>query len=135
MAKASADGKRVDQVLDIIKEMTMLELRDLNERIQDEFGITAAAPVAVAAPAAASAPAEAAAAEEEKTEFTVHLKDIGANKINVIKAVREVTTLGLKEAKDLVESAPAAVKEDVGKDDAETARKKLVEAGATVEVT
>ena len=134
MAKASADGKRVGQVLDIIKEMTMLELRDLNERIQDEFGITAAAPVAVAAPAAAGAPAEAAAAEEEKTEFTVPLKDIGANKINVIKAVREVTTLGLKEAKDLVESAPTNVKEGISKADAEEAQKKLKEAGATVEL-
>ncbi len=135
MAKASADGKRVDQVLDIIKEMTMLELRDLNQRIQDEFGITAAAPVAVAAaPAAPGAPAEAAAAEEEKTEFTVHLKDIGGNKINVIKAVREVTTLGLKEAKDLVESAPTNVKEGISKADAEEAQKKLQEAGATVEL-
>ncbi len=134
MAKASADGKRVDQVLDIIKEMTMLELRDLNERIQDEFGITAAAPVAIAAPAALGAPAEAVAAEEEKTEFTVHLKDIGANKINVIKAVREVTTLGLKEAKDLVESAPTNVKEGISKADAEEAQKKLKEAGATVEL-
>ncbi len=134
MAKASADGKRVDQVLDIIKEMTMLELRDLNDRIQDEFGITAAAPVAVAAPAAPGAPAEAVAAEEEKTEFTVHLKDIGANKINVIKAVREVTTLGLKEAKDLVESAPTNVKEGISKADAEEAQKKLKEAGATVEL-
>ncbi|MCH6555441.1 MAG: 50S ribosomal protein L7/L12 [Chloroflexi bacterium] len=134
MAKASADGKRVDQVLDIIKEMTMLELRDLNDRIQDEFGITAAAPVAVAAPAAAGAPAEAAAVEEEKTEFTVHLKDIGANKINVIKAVREVTTLGLKEAKDLVESAPTNVKEGISKADAEEVQKKLKDAGATVEL-
>ena len=134
MAKASADGKRVDQVLDIIKEMTMLELRDLNDRIQDEFGITAAAPVAVAAPVAAGTPAEAAAPEEEKTEFTVHLKDIGANKINVIKAVREVTTLGLKEAKDLVESAPTNVKEGISKADAEEVEKKLKDAGATVEL-
>ncbi len=136
-AKASGDGKRVDQVLDVIKEMTMLELRDLKERIQDEFGITAAAPVAVAAapagaPAAAGAPAE--AAEEEKTEFTVHLKGIGDNKINVIKAVREVTTLGLKEAKDLVEGAPTNVKEGISKADAEEAAKKLQEAGATVEL-
>ncbi len=131
-AKSSGDGTRVDQALDIIKEMTMLELRDLNQRIQDEFGVTAAAPVAVAAaPAAAGAPAEA-AAEEEKTEWTVHLKDIGPNKINVIKAVREVTTLGLKEAKDLVESAPTNVKEAISKPDAEEATKKLQEAGATV---
>ena len=136
-AKSSGDGKRVDQVLDIIKEMSMLELRDLNQRIQDEFGITAAAPVAVAAaPAAAGAPGAPAEApaEEEKTEWTVHLKDIGPNKINVIKAVREVTTLGLKEAKDLVESAPTNVKEAVSKSDAEEATKKLQDAGATVEL-
>jgi large subunit ribosomal protein L7/L12 len=135
-AKSSEDGGRVDQVLDIIKEMTILELRDLNQRMQDEFGITAAAPVAVAAPAAAAAagaPSEA-PAEEEKTEWTVHLKDIGPNKINVIKAVREVTTLGLKEAKDLVESTPTNVKEAVSKSDAEEAAKKLQEAGATVEL-
>src|SRR5712692_6846567 len=105
MAKGA---NKVDQVLDVIKEMTMLELRDLNQRIQDEFGITAA--VAVAAPASAPAAAGGdgaapAAVEEEKTEFNVVLKDVGANKINVIKAVREVTTLGLKEAKDLVEAA------------------------------
>ena len=137
MAKTSGDGKRVDQVMDLIKEMSMLELRDLNLRIQDEFGVTAAAPVAVAAPAAAggaAAGAPAAEAEEEKTEFTVHLKDIGANKINVIKAVREVTTLGLKEAKDLVESAPTNVKEGISKADAEEAAKKLRDAGATVEL-
>jgi large subunit ribosomal protein L7/L12 len=134
--KSSEDGGRVDQVLDIIKEMTILELRDLNQRMQDEFGITAAAPVAVAAPAAAAAPGapSEAPAEEEKTEWTVHLKDIGPNKINVIKAVREVTTLGLKEAKDLVESAPTNVKEAVSKADAEEATKKLQEAGATVEM-
>jgi len=138
MAKTSGDGKRVDEVMDLIKEMSMLELRDLNQRIQDEFGVTAAAPVAVAAPAAAGAGAGAGApaaeAEEEKTEFTVHLKDIGANKINVIKAVREVTTLGLKEAKDLVESAPTNVKEGISKADAEEAVKKLQAAGATVEL-
>ena len=134
---AKADTK-VDQVLDIIKEMTILELRDLNEKITEEFGITAAAPVAVAA-APAGAPAAgdgaaAAAAEEEKSEFNVVLKDAGANKINVIKAVREVTSLGLKEAKDLVESAPTNVKEGIGKADAEAAQKKLQEAGATVDL-
>jgi len=137
MAKSSGDGNRVDQVIEIIKEMTMLELRDLNQRIQDEFGISAA-PVAVAAPAAVGAPAAGAlaeaAAEEEKTEWTVHLKDIGPNKINVIKAVREVTTLGLKEAKDLVESTPTNVKEAVSKADADEATKKLQDAGATVEL-
>jgi len=130
---AKADNK-IDQVLDIIKEMTILELRDLNEKITDEFGITAAAPVAVAAPGAGAADGAAAAAVEEKTEFNVILKDHGANKINVIKAVREVTSLGLKEAKDLVESAPVAVKEAIGKPDAEAAQKKLQEAGATVDL-
>ncbi|TMB67839.1 MAG: 50S ribosomal protein L7/L12 [Chloroflexi bacterium] len=132
-------GNKVDQVLDIIKEMTILELRDLNQKIQDEFGITAAAPVAMAAaPAGGSAAggdgAAPAAAEEEKSEFTIVLKDVGANKINVIKAVREVTTLGLKEAKDLVEAAPANVKEGVSKADAEGIVKKLQEAGATAEM-
>ena len=138
MAKGAG---KVEQVLDLIKEMTILELRDLNQKIQDEFGITAAAPVAMA-PAGGVAPAGApagdgaapAAAEEEKTEFTVVLKDVGANKINVIKAVREVTTLGLKEAKDLVEAAPANVKEGISKPDADAVVKKLQEAGATVEL-
>ncbi len=131
---AKADSK-IDQVLDIIKEMTILELRDLNEKITDEFGITAAAPVAVAAaPGAAAGDGAADAPVEEKTEFNVVLKDIGANKINVIKAVREVTSLGLKEAKDLVESAPVTVKEAIGKPDAEAAQKKLQEAGATVDL-
>jgi large subunit ribosomal protein L7/L12 len=128
---------KVDQVLDIIKDMTILELRDLNEKMKDEFGITAAAPVAMAAMPAAGAPAgdgAAPAAAEEQTEFNVVLKDAGANKINVIKAVREITTLGLKEAKDLVEAAPANVKEGIGKSDAEAAVKKLQDAGATVEL-
>ena len=127
---------KVDEVFDLIKDMSVIELRDLNKKIEEEFGVTAAAPMAMAmAPAgapAAGAPAEAA---EEKTEFTVTLKDIGANKINVIKAVREVTTLGLKEAKDLVESAPVAVKEDINKEDADNVKKKLEEAGATVELS
>jgi len=131
-------AERVDQVLDLIKEMTILELRDLNQRLQDEFGITAAAPVAAAAPAAGApapgAPAAAPEAEEEKTEWTVTLKDFGANKINVIKAIRQVTTLGLKEAKDLVEGVPATVKEGIPKAEAETVVKKLEEAGATVEM-
>jgi large subunit ribosomal protein L7/L12 len=133
---AKGDNK-IDQVLDIIKAMTILELRDLNTKIQDEFGITAAAPVAMAAaPAAAAAGdgAAPAAVEEEKSEFTIVLKDIGANKINVIKAVREVTTLGLKEAKDLVEAAPTNVKEGINKTDAEAIMKKLQEAGATAEM-
>jgi len=133
---AKGDNK-VDQVLDIIKEMTILELRDLNTKIQDEFGITAAAPVATAAaPAAAAAGdgAAPAAVEEEKSEFTIVLKEVGANKINVIKAVREVTTLGLKEAKDLVEAAPTNVKEGINKADADAIMKKLQEAGATAEM-
>ena len=129
-------ASKVDQVLDIIKEMTILELRDLNEKITDEFGITAAAPMAMAAaPVAAAGGGDGAApAAEEKTEYSVVLKDAGANKINVIKAVREITTLGLKEAKDLVEAAPVNVKEGIGKADAEEAQKKLQEAGATVDL-
>ncbi len=127
---------RVDQALDLIREMTILELRDLNKRIEQEFGITAAAPVAVGV-AAAGAPAPAAAAppEEEQTEFTVTLQSFGANKINVIKVIREITALGLKEAKDLVESAPVKVKEGVTREEAEKAKKALEEAGATVEIS
>lgn len=125
---------KIEEVLEQIKGMTVVELRDLNKLIEEEFGVTAAAPVAMAAAPAAGAPA-AGEPVEEKTEFTVTLKDFGSNKINVIKAVREVTTLGLKEAKDLVESAPVAVKEDIGKDDAEETKKKLEGAGATVELS
>ena len=127
---------KIDQAFDIIKEMTVIELRDLNKRIEEEFGVSAAAPMAFAPMAVSTGggPGAAPEAAEEKTEFTVLLKEIGANKINVIKAVREVTTLGLKEAKDLVESAPVAVKEDVSKEDAEHVRKKLQDAGATAEV-
>ena len=109
----------------------MLELAELVKALETEFGVSAAAPVAVAA---AAAPGEAAAPVEEKTEFTVILKEIGANKINVIKAVRELTNLGLKESKDLVEAAPKAVKEGVNKDDAAAAKTKLEAAGAKVEV-
>jgi large subunit ribosomal protein L7/L12 len=125
---------KVEEAFEIIKGMTILELRDLNKKIEDEFGITAAAPAMMMAPVAAGAGAGAPAAEEEKTEFTVVLKEAGANKINVIKAVREVTTLGLKEAKDLVESAPVNVKEGIAKADAEAVKAKLTEAGATVEL-
>lgn len=134
MAKAS----KVDTVMDTLKEMTILELKELNDRIQEDFGVTAAAPVAMAAAPMAGAPAgdggAPAAAEEEKSEYNVVLKDAGANKINVIKAVREVTTLGLKEAKDLVEGAPTNVKEAISKSDAEEVLKKLQEAGATAEL-
>ena len=124
---------KTDEVLELIKGMTILELKDLNDKIKEEFGVSAMAPVAVAAGAPAGAAATA-AVEEEKTEFTVVLKDFGANKFNVIKAVREVTTLGLKEAKDLVEAAPTNVKEGVDKAEAESVRAKLAGAGATVEV-
>jgi large subunit ribosomal protein L7/L12 len=132
-------SEKVQQVLEIIQGMTILELRDLNKQIEEVFGVTAAAPMMVAAGAAtAGAPAAggaaAPAAEEEQTEFNVVLKDFGANKINVIKAVRELTNLGLKEAKDLVEAAPTNVKEGISKEDAEAARAKLVEAGATVDI-
>jgi large subunit ribosomal protein L7/L12 len=126
---------KIEEAFDIIKEMTIIELRDLNKKIEDEFGITAAAPAMMMAPGAAPAAGGGAAAEEEKTEFNVVIKEAGANKINVIKAVREVTTLGLKEAKDLVESAPATVKEGLAKAEADTVAAKLKEAGATVELT
>jgi large subunit ribosomal protein L7/L12 len=125
---------KVEEAFDIIKEMTILELRDLNKKIEDESGITAAAPAMMMAAPADGGGAAAPAAEEEQTEFNVVLKDAGANKINVIKAVREVTTLGLKEAKDLVESAPVNVKEGIAKADAEAIRAKLVEAGAAAEL-
>jgi large subunit ribosomal protein L7/L12 len=131
-SSAGAKAMTKEEIIAAVKNMTVLELADLVKALEDEFGVTAA-PVAVAA-APAGAPAAAAAAEEEKSEFTVILKEIGENKINVIKAVREVTTLGLKEAKDLVESAPKPVKEGVNKDEAAATKKKLEEAGAKVEV-
>ncbi|MGE3857721.1 MAG: 50S ribosomal protein L7/L12 [Dehalococcoidia bacterium] len=125
---------KVDDALDIIKGMTLIELRDLNKAIEEEFGVTAAAPVAMmAAPAAGGGDAGGAAAEEQD-EFTVVLADFGANKINVIKAVRELTNLGLKEAKDLVEAAPKPIKEGVNKEEATAAKAKLEEAGAKVEL-
>ena len=121
-----------DEIIDAIKEMNVVDLADLVKSLEDEFGVTAAAPMAAAAaPAAADAPA---AAEEEKTEFEVHIREIGPNKINVIKAVREVTSLGLREAKELVESAPAVVKEASPRDEADSVKAKLEEAGAVVEV-
>jgi large subunit ribosomal protein L7/L12 len=124
-----------NDVMELIKGMTVLELKELNDMIKEEFGVTAMAPMAVAAGGApAGGGAAAAVAEDEQTEFTVVLKDFGANKINVIKAVREVTTLGLKEAKDLVEAAPTNVKEGIEKAEAESIKAKLTEAGATVDV-
>lgn len=118
------------QVVDYIKEISVLELSQLVKSLETELGVSAAAAVAVAAPAGGGA----AAPVEEKTEFTVNLTDIGSNKINVIKVVREVTSLGLKEAKDLVESAPKAVKEGVTKDEAAAIKKKFEDAGAKVEI-
>ncbi len=125
-------GTATRDIMETIKNMTVLELAELVKALETEFGVTAAAPVAVAATAAAPA---AAAAEEEKTEFTVILKEVGPNKISVIRAVRELTTLGLKESKDLVEGAPKPVKEGVNKDDAAAAKAKLEEAGAKAEIT
>jgi large subunit ribosomal protein L7/L12 len=121
-----------EDVIEYLKGMTLLEASQLVKELEEIFGVSAAA-AAVAAPAAAGG-GEAAAPAEEKTEFDVILQAAGANKINVIKVVREVTSLGLKEAKDLVEAAPKAVKEGVSKDEAETVRQKLADAGATVEV-
>ena len=119
------------EILDKISSMTVLELSELIKAMEDKFGVSAAAAVAVAGPAAGAAPA---AAVEEQTEFTVVLASFGENKVNVIKAVRELTGLGLKEAKDLVDGAPKPVKEGVNKADAEAAKKKLEEAGAKAEV-
>jgi large subunit ribosomal protein L7/L12 len=123
-----------DEIVTMIKGMTVLELSELVKALEDEFGVSAAMPVAMAAGSAGGAASGAAAAAEEQTEFTVILKEIGENKIAVIKAVREVTTLGLKEAKDLVEGAPKPVKEGVNKDEAASIKKKLEESGAKVEV-
>jgi large subunit ribosomal protein L7/L12 len=125
-----------NELIDAIKGMNVLELADVVKALEEEFGITAAAPVAIAAPGAFGVmdAADAGPAEEEQTEFAVMLKEIGPNKINVIKAVREVTSLGLREAKELVESAPTRVKEAIARDEANDIRGKLEEAGAVVEV-
>ena len=123
-----------DEIFEAIKELPVIELAGLVKDLEEEFGVSAAAaPVAVAVAPGAAASADAPPAEE-KDDFTVNLKEIGPNKINVIKAVRAATSLGLKEAKDLVESAPAAVRESVGKDEADALQKELEEAGAVVEV-
>ncbi|MCX5994930.1 MAG: 50S ribosomal protein L7/L12 [Chloroflexi bacterium] len=123
-----------DEVIAAIKEMTILELSELVKALEETFGISAAVPMMAAPAAGAAAGAPAAAPVEEQTEFTVILKEIGPNKISVIKAVREVTTLGLKEAKELVEAAPKTVKEGVNKAEAATIKDKLTAAGANVEV-
>ena len=130
MAKKAALTK--DDIVETLKEMSVLDVAELVKSLEETFGVSAAAPVAVAA-ADPAATAEA-APEEEKTDFNVLLKEIGPNKINVIKAVREVTTLGLKEAKELVEGAPASVKEGIGKEEADQVKEKLEGAGGVVEV-
>ncbi len=121
-------SEKITAIIEELKTLTVLELSELVHAVEDEFGVSAAAAVAVAGPAVA------AAAEEEKTEFDVILKSAGANKIAVIKAVREATGLGLKEAKEVVDNAPKAIKEAISKDDAEALKAKLGEAGAEVEV-
>ncbi|MCL1974830.1 MAG: 50S ribosomal protein L7/L12 [Firmicutes bacterium] len=122
---------KVSDVLDIVKEMTVLELAELVKTFEEEFGVSAAAPMAIAAAPTAAAEA---APEEEKTEFDVILTSFGEKKVNVIKVVREITGLGLKEAKDLVEAAPKPVKENINKEEAEAIKTKLTEAGATAEI-
>jgi len=125
-----------DQLLEAFEQMTVLELSEFKKKFEDRFGVTAAAPVAFAgaAPAAAAGAAPAAAAEEEQTEFAAVLTEVGPNKIPVIKVVRELTGLGLKEAKDLVDAAPKPVKEGVAKDEAEKIKAALEEQGAKVEI-
>ena len=126
-----------EEIIDAIKQMNVVELSDVVKALEEEFGVSAAAPVAVAAaPVAGGVPGEGGdnAGAADQTEFEVSLKDIGPNKINVIKAVREVTSLGLREAKELVESAPTAIKEGIAKEEADDIKGKLEEAGAAVEV-
>ncbi|MBR2722148.1 MAG: 50S ribosomal protein L7/L12 [Clostridia bacterium] len=122
-------SEKITNILEEIKSLTILELNDLVKAVEEEFGVSAAAPVGVVAAAGAAAPAA-----EEKTEFDVILANFGAKKLDVIKVVRELTGLGLKDAKDLVEGAPKAIKEGVSKDEAEKIKAALTEAGATVEV-
>lgn len=135
VAKKEAKGLTKEEIVAAIKSMTVLDLADLVKTLENEFGVSAA-PVAVAAAPAAAVPSEQAEAPaaEEKTEFTITLKSFGEKKIEVIKAVREVTTLGLKQAKDLVEAAPQVIKEGASKEEAETIKQKLEAAGATVEI-
>lgn len=131
--KKAPESKNVEKILESVKKMTVVELADLVKALEEEFGVTAAAPVMAAAPGAVAA-AQTEQAAEEKTDFDVMLESFGSNKIQVIKVVRAVSGLGLKEAKDLVESAPCAVKEGLNKDEAEDIKKKLEEVGATVEL-
>ncbi|MFM9412900.1 50S ribosomal protein L7/L12 [Peptococcus simiae] len=119
-------SEKITQIIDLVKELSVVQLSELVSTFEEEFGVTAAAPVAVAGGAAAGG-----AAEEEKTEFDLELTDVGATKIKVIKVVREITGLGLKEAKEMVDGAPKMVKEGLSKEDAEAAKAKLEEVGAT----
>jgi large subunit ribosomal protein L7/L12 len=131
--KKESASDNVGKIIEKIKNLTVMELSQLVKALEEEFGVTAAAPVIAAAPVAAAGTSEA-SAEEEKTEFNVMLSSIGSNKIQVIKVARAITGLGLKEAKDLVESAPSAVKEGVSKDEAENIKRQLEEVGASVEL-
>jgi large subunit ribosomal protein L7/L12 len=134
-SKQGGKNMTKEELIEAIKSMSVLELSDLVKALEEEFGVTAAAPVAMASvPGGAAAAGAPAAAEEEQTEFTVFLNEVGENKISVIKAVRELTTLGLKEAKDLVESAPKVVKEGVNKEEAAKIKQKLQDAGAVAEI-
>ena len=132
--KSEASGSSVNDILESVKKMTVLELAELVKALEEEFGVTAAAPVVAAAAAPGAPAAEAAPAEDEKSEFDVILSNFGSNKIQVIKVVRAITGLGLKEAKDLVDNAPKPVKEAVSKEEAEKVKKELEEVGATIEV-
>jgi len=128
-------SERIDKIVEEIKGLSLLEAAELVKKLEETLGVSAAAAAPMVVAGAGAGPAGAgAAAAEEQTEFTVVLTTVGANKINVIKAVREVTSLGLKEAKDLVDSAPKPIKEAVSKEEAETIKKKFTEAGATVEI-
>jgi large subunit ribosomal protein L7/L12 len=127
-------SERVEKIVEEVKSLTLLEAAELVKRLEEALGVSAAAAAPVVVAGAGAGAAAAAAPVEEQTEFAVILTAIGANKINVIKAVREVTSLGLKEAKDLVDGAPKPIKEGVSKEEAETIKKKFTEAGATVEV-
>ena len=127
-------SERIDKIVEEIKELSLLEASELVKKLEEDLGVSAAAAAPVVVTAAGAAPAGGAAPVEEQTEFTVILTAVGANKINVIKAVREVTSLGLKEAKDLVDGAPKPIKEGINKEEAEALKKKFTEAGATVQV-
>lgn len=131
-----SEGQKMskEELITVIKNMTVIELSDLVKALEEEFGVSAAAPMAVAAVAGAPSGAAPAAAEEEQTEFTVILKEIGANKIQVIKTIREVTGLGLKESKDLVEGAPKPIKEGISKEEAASIKQKVEASGATAEI-